>query len=138
MRSCGLILIPTPVEKQQESLILCGFFAPGTTKSHKKRGVQRLGTVEEPAYRPHTQSSSVACFLLFLAPSQSGSLRVGDYIDPLRMRRGLCVVVVVPVPPLVRRCLRVTLWRVFPSFLTTERRDVQIAPDGPHGLVAAV
>ena len=46
--------------------------------------------------------------------------------------------VAVPVPPLVRRGLRVTLRRVFPSFLTPERRDVEIAPSGPHRLVAAV
>src|SRR2546430_6393191 len=35
------------------------------------------------------------------------------------------VVVIVPVPPLVRWRLGVTLWRVLPSFLTAERRDVE-------------
>src|SRR6202011_4604959 len=70
--------------------------------------------------------------------SGGGSFRVGCYIDPLRVRRGLGVVVVVPVPPLVRRGLGVTLRRVLPSLLTAERRDVEVAPGGPHRLVAAV
>src|SRR6266704_5291953 len=81
--------------------------------------------------------SSLARFLIFLAPSGGGSLRVGYDIDPLRVRRGLGVVVVVPVPPLVRRGLGVTLWRVLPSLLTAERRDIEVAPGGPHRLVAA-
>src|SRR5262249_1954390 len=51
---------------------------------------------------------------------------------------GLGVVVVVPVPPPVRRGLGVTLWRVFPNLLTAERRDVEVAPGGPHRLVAAL
>src|SRR5262249_6411866 len=58
--------------------------------------------------------------------------------EPFRVRRWLGIVVVVPVPPLVRRGLRVTLWRILPSLLTTERRDIQVAPDGSHRLVAAV
>src|SRR5215471_18879393 len=80
----------------------------------------------------------LARFRLFVAPSGGGSFRVGYDVDPLRVRRGFSVVVIVPVPPLVRRGLRVTLWRVLPGFLTAERRDVEIAPDGSHGLVAAV
>lgn len=31
----------------------------------------------------------------------------------------------------------VNLWRVLPGLLTAERRDVEIAPNGPHGLVSA-
>src|SRR5450631_1381783 len=77
-------------------------------------------------------------FGLRVAPSRGGSLRVGQYIDPPRISRGLGVVVVVPVPPLVRRSLGVTLWRVLPTLLTAERREVEIAPGGPHCLVAAV
>src|ERR1700677_3854506 len=46
-------------------------------------------------------------FRLFVAPPGSGSLRVGDNIDPLRVRHGLGVIVVVPVPPFVRRRLRI-------------------------------
>src|SRR5580698_11322127 len=53
------------------------------------------------------------------------------------MRRWLGVIVVVPVPPLVRLALGVTLWRVLPGLLTAKRRNVEIAPDGPHRLVAA-
>src|SRR5262249_21771169 len=60
------------------------------------------------------------------------------HLHPLRVRRGLGAVVVVPVPPLVRRGLGVTLRRVFPSLLTAERRDIEVAPGGPHRLVAAV
>jgi cell division protein FtsW (lipid II flippase) len=47
----------------------------------------------------------------------------------------------VPVPPLVRRSLGVTLWRILPGFLTAERRDIQVVQSliavgsgGPHGL----
>src|SRR6266853_3554744 len=79
---------------------------------------------------------SLARFRLCVAPSGGGSFRVGYDIDPLRVRRGLGVVVVVPVPPFVRRGLRVTLWRILPGFLTAERRDIEIAPGGPHRLVA--
>src|SRR6185369_15821315 len=61
----------------------------------------------------------------------------GGNLDPLRVRRRLGIVVVVPVPPLVRRRLRVTLRRVFPNLLPAERRDVEVAPNGPHRLVAA-
>src|SRR5215472_16172797 len=78
-----------------------------------------------------------SCFRFCLALSR-GFVRVGYYVDPLRVRQGLGVVVVVPVPPLVRRGLGVTLRRVLPSLLTTERRDVEVAPGGPHRLVAAV
>src|SRR6202162_1633020 len=52
---------------------------------------------------------SLARFLLFFAPSYGGPLRIGEYIHPLRVRRWLGVVVVVPVPPLVRLGLGVTL-----------------------------
>src|SRR5271170_5470995 len=50
----------------------------------------------------------------------------------------LGVVVVVPVPPLVRRGLGVTFRRVLPSLLPAERRDVEVAPGGPHRLVASL
>src|SRR5580704_18274481 len=79
---------------------------------------------------------SLARFLLCVAPS-GGSLRVGYYVDPLGVRRGLGVIVVVPVPPLVRCSLGITLWRVLPSLLSAERREVEIAPDAPHRFVAA-
>src|SRR5215472_150251 len=81
--------------------------------------------------------TSLARFRLFVAPSRGGSFRVGYDIDPLRVRRGLGAVVVVPVPPLVWRGLGITLWRVLPSLLTTERRHIEVAPGGPHRLVAA-
>src|SRR5580704_4697426 len=68
--------------------------------------------------------------------SEGGFSSVG-HLDPLRVRGGLSVVVVVPVPPLVRRGLGITFWRVLPSFLTAERCNVAVAPGGPHRLVAA-
>src|SRR5579864_2650468 len=80
--------------------------------------------------------ASLARFRLLLTPSDGGCLRVGQDIDPLRVRHGLGIVVVVPVPPLVRRSLRVTLRRVLPSLLTAERCDVEVAPSGSHRLIA--
>src|ERR1043166_5985916 len=80
---------------------------------------------------------SLARFLLCGA-SSGGSLRVSYYVDPLRVRGGLGVVGVVPVPPLVRRGLRVTLRRVLPLLLAPERSDVEIVPGTSHLLVAAV
>src|SRR5947208_16459975 len=47
-------------------------------------------------------------------------------------------VFVVPVPPLVRRRLRVALRRFLPLLLTPEGSDVEIAPGVPHLLIAAV
>src|SRR5206468_8503189 len=91
-----------------------------------------------PAIKSKGDPPFLARFRLLLAPSDGGSLRVGYYINPFRMRRGLGVVVVVPVPPLVRLSLRVTLWRVLPSLLAAERCDVEVAPNGPHCLIAAV
>src|SRR5918994_1835956 len=46
-------------------------------------------------------------------------------------------VLVVEVPPLVRRRLRVALGRVLPLLLATERGDVEVGPRAAHGLVAA-
>src|SRR5689334_19286828 len=48
--------------------------------------------------------------------------------------------------PIRRRCQQprikaesaVTLWRVLPSILADERRDIEVAPDTAHGLVDAV
>src|SRR5260370_28499920 len=57
------------------------------------------------ARRRRSGRPSLARLRPFVAPSQGGALRVGDYIHPLRVRRGFGVVVVVPVPPLVRRGL---------------------------------
>src|SRR5713226_6961108 len=81
----------------------------------------------DPSYRARSGRLSLARFRLFSAPSGGGFLRVSYYIDLLRVRRGLGVVVVVPVPPLVRRGLVVLLWRVLPSLLTAERCDVEVA-----------
>src|SRR5580704_4952210 len=83
------------------------------------------------------KSNSLARFRLCVWISEGGFPRVG-HLDPLRVRRGPCVVVVMPVPPLVRRSLGVTLWRVFPNLLPTERGEVEVAPGSPHRLVAAV
>src|SRR5271168_1483362 len=94
---------------------------PGPKSSWEQRSMSR-----------RTGHPSLARFLLCGPPSGGGFLRVSDYIDPLRVGRGLCVVVVVPVPPLVWRGLGVTLRRVLPSLLTAERGDVEVAPCRPH------
>src|SRR5260370_23112728 len=60
-----------------------------------------------------------SCFRLCVALSEGGFSSVG-HLDPLRVGRGLGVVVVVPVPPLVRRSLGVTLRRVLPTLLPAE------------------
>src|SRR5215472_8334057 len=88
--------------------------------------------LEDESARP-----SLARLGLFV-PATSGSCRVRDDIDPFWIRRGFGVVVIVPVPPLVRLGLRITFGRVLPGLLAAERCDVEIAPDGPHGLVATV
>src|SRR5215469_348274 len=79
----------------------------------------------------------LAGFFFFLPPANGGCLRIGKDIDPLGVRGRLGGVVVVPVPPLVRRSLGITLGRILPSFLTAEGREVEVAPGGSHGLVAA-
>src|SRR5262245_65557535 len=83
------------------------------------------------------QFTCLARFRLCIALSVGGFSSVGR-LYPLRVRQGLGVVVVVPVPPLVRRGLGVALWRVFPLLLAPERRDVEIVPGASHLLVSAV
>src|ERR1035438_4128453 len=85
-------------------------------------GVDRHDDFLERGWPPF----SLARFLLCGALSEGG-VRVGHHIDPLHVRRGPGVVVVVPVPPFVRRGLRVTRWRILPSLLPAERRDVEVA-----------
>src|SRR5262245_47855840 len=65
--------------------------------------------------------------VLCVALSECGFTGV-RHLDPLRVRRRVGVVVVVPVPPLVWRALGVTLRRVLPGLLTAERRDIEVAP----------
>src|SRR5215510_6703484 len=109
-------------------------YAPRTQRKHS-----RSSCLKRPAARRRRSGRpSLARFGLFVAPSGGGSIRVDYDIDPLRVRRWLGVVVVMPVPPLVRRGLGVTLWRVLPSLLTAQRRDIEVAPSTPHRLVAAV
>src|SRR5260370_28336690 len=93
-----------------------------------------LWTLDLPLYL--ALLTPVHGFRLCVALSEGGFSSVG-HLDPLRIRRGLGVVVVVPVPPLVCRGLGVTLWRVLPGLLTAERRHIEVAPGGSHRLVAA-
>src|SRR5947208_16032882 len=52
--------------------------------------------------------------------------------------RGFVVaVLVVPIPPLVRRSLRVAFRRVLPLLLTPEGSDVEVVPSVPHLFVTA-
>src|SRR5271157_1089199 len=73
--------------------------------------------------------------LSFVVLSERGFFCAG-YLDPRLIWRRLGIVVVVPVPPLVRLGLWITLGRVLPRLLTAKRRDIEIAPDGSHSLVA--
>src|SRR5262249_3709430 len=50
----------------------------------------------------------------------------------------IVAIFVVPIPPLVRRCLRITFWRVLPFLLAPERSDVEIVPRAPHLFVATI
>src|SRR5580704_11495130 len=59
------------------------------------------------------------------------------HLHPLRVGRGVRDVTLVPVPPLVRPALRISLRRVLPRLLAPERRHVEVAPDGAHRLVTA-
>src|SRR5580693_6178406 len=66
--------------------------------------------------------------------------RVRGLLPPFHppLRQLGMVVLVVPVPPVIRRGLRIALGRVFPVFLAPERGHVEVAPGAPEGLVAAV
>src|SRR5581483_10874706 len=60
------------------------------------------------------------------------------YLDPFRVGRGFGGVIVVPVPPFVGRGLRRAFGRILPVLLAAERGEIEIAPRGPHRLVAAI
>src|SRR5579862_1514362 len=85
-------------------------------------------------------SGSRTCtpFVFCLTPSLRGTRGIGQDVEPSWVRRGLGVVIVVPVPPLVWRVLGIARGGVLPGFLTPERRDVEIAPRRAHRLIAAV
>src|SRR5215475_9129727 len=71
-----------------------------------------------------------------LRPGSERGLSGVRHLNPLRVGSALGVIVVVPVPPFVRRGLRIARQRVFPGFLAAERRDVEVAPGGAHRFVA--
>src|SRR5579863_3873446 len=75
-------------------------------------------------------------FWLGVVLPKSGFADVRD-LYPLGIGRSLGAVVVVPVPPLVCWRLGITLGRVLPKLLTAERCHIEVAPNTPHGLVAA-
>src|SRR5688500_1361147 len=52
-------------------------------------------------------------------------------------RRTALAVLVVPVPPLVRRSLRIPLRRILPLLLAAERSDVEKTPGASHLLIPA-
>src|SRR5579863_9260951 len=89
-----------------------------------------------PRGRCSGRLSWASCRLLRVAPAEGGFSYV-RYLNPLPVRRGLGLVVIVPVPPLVWRGLGVTLRRILPSLLTAQRSDVEVAPSSPHRLVPA-
>src|SRR5262245_34434576 len=93
-----------------------------------------------PRLAPVIKTALFAMFISFSLPKRAHASTILscpiDDVRPLR-RRGAAVFVV-PVPPLVRRSLRIALRRVLPLFLAPERRDVEVVPSAPHLLVAAV
>src|SRR6185369_7619451 len=52
------------------------------------------------------------------------------HLDPFRIRSSAGGIAIIPVPPLVRRSLRVTLRRVLPNLLPAERGNIEVVP-GP-------
>src|SRR5262249_12626018 len=54
------------------------------------------------------------------------------------LRWGSVAVFVMPVPPFVRCCLRITWRRILPLLLSSQRSYVQVVPSASHLLVAAV
>src|SRR5882724_9143096 len=67
-----------------------------------------------------------------------GGLACVRHLDPPLVGRGAGSITVVPVPPFVRWCLRITLGRILPDLLPAERRDIEVVPGTPHLLVAPV
>src|ERR1700738_1300579 len=59
------------------------------------------------------------------------------HLDPPLVGRSARDVAVVPVPPLVRRGLRIAFRRVLPRLRAPERSHVELSPGAPHRLVAA-
>src|SRR5262249_21177674 len=45
---------------------------------------------------------------------------------------------VMPVPPFIWRSFGITFRRILPHFLAAERREIEITPDSPHRLIAAI
>src|SRR5687768_6549318 len=70
-------------------------------------------------------------------PSPTGEALPAAHLPGVRSRDLGLVVLVVEVPPLVRRGLRVALGRVLPLLLAAEGAHVEVAPGAPHRLVAA-
>src|SRR5258708_2925054 len=58
------------------------------------------------------------------------------HLDPPRVGRGIGVFVA-PLPPVVRRSLRVPLRGILPCFLAAEGSRIEVAPGRPHRLVPA-
>src|SRR5918998_1352644 len=98
------------------------------SRTHGKGGVcSRLGSALD--LRPCRASAEH--FSRRLLPAQSGSAPVVATSAPL-------LVLVVQVPPLVWRCLRVALRRVLPLLLAPESGQIEVAPGAAHRLIAAV
>src|SRR5262249_26552252 len=89
-------------------------------------------------YNLATWGATATLRFLFCRALSSRCFGVSDDVHPLRVWRRLHVILIVPVPPLVRRALRITLRRIFPLLLPSQRSEVQIAPDAPHRLVGSV
>src|SRR5262245_6060370 len=71
-----------------------------------------------------------------LATRLSGCAAAADLFEDLG-GRFIIAVLVVPIPPLIRRGLSIAFRRVLPLLLAPEGSDVQVVPSTPHLLVTA-
>src|SRR6202522_2902334 len=76
------------------------------------------------------------CVTALTVALAKGGLSGVRHLHPLRIGCGVRDIALVPVPPLVRAALGVAHRRILPRLLTPERRHVEVAPGGAHGLVA--
>src|SRR6516164_6792753 len=105
------------------SQVVCLAFA---ARAFQTEALAQLLCQKEPAARRRRSgrlSLARFCFCVTLSERGFSSVR---HLDPFPVRRSLGVVVVVPVPPLVRRGLGVTFGRVLPRLLTAKRCEVEI------------
>src|SRR6185437_5109653 len=111
-------------------------------RSATRRGPARLPTSARHrsggSYLHPTRRNRPRSLLLARALLPERLLACSRYLNPLLVRRCIRDVAVVPVPPLVRRRLRIAFGRILPELLPAERCDVEVVPGAAELLVTAV